>query len=102
MATIRLKGYITETGEIKVDLPKNHPVGEVNLTIEAPREDEKTEQETDSDDDVLQFKGQTLGEILESGLVGAWSDWDIGDSEEWVQEQRRKRREERQARWTDS
>jgi hypothetical protein len=31
---IYVKAYITESGEIKADLPKDHPVGEVTLVIE--------------------------------------------------------------------
>jgi hypothetical protein len=31
---IYVKAYITESGEIKAELPKDHPVGEVTLVIE--------------------------------------------------------------------
>jgi hypothetical protein len=97
MAIVRIKGILTETGEIKVDLPENWQPGEVEVLI--PTEvSEWTDEELKQ---MLEFKGQTLGEILDSGLVGAGADWDIGDSAEWVEEQRRKRMEERRKRWTD-
>ena len=35
--------------------------------------------------------GRTLGEILDSGVVGGAKHWDIDDSEVWVQQKRRER-----------
>jgi hypothetical protein len=97
MATIRIKGILTPEGEIKVDLPENWQPGEVEILIpqlEAEWTDEQLKE-------MFEFKGQTLGEILDSGLVGAGADWDIGDSAEWVDEQRRKRMKESRKHWTD-
>ncbi len=91
--TITVKGYIKD-GQLQVDLPETLPDGEVEVTIAISEQNQEGQPS--------EFKGLTLGEILESGLVGSGADWDIGDSEEWVREQRRKRRERRQARWTDS
>ncbi len=76
-----VKGYLTEDGELKVELPANWQPGEVDILM--PVSDEAVEER-------FVFKGLTAGEILQSGLVGSGADWDIGDSEEYVQEQRRK------------
>ena len=37
MVTITLRGHITEDGKLEVDLPEDHPIGEVNITIEAEK-----------------------------------------------------------------
>ncbi len=97
MATIRLNGYITEMGEIKVDLPENHPVGEVHLIIiETPREDMETPGEIASWtqeelDDMLNFNPVPASEIE----TGGWENLNITDSVEFVEELRRKERERR-------
>lgn len=83
MVTIMLKGYITEDGKLEVDLPENHPVGEVAITIQA---EHKNQQD---------FEPGTLGEVLASGLIGAWKDMEITDSVEWVEQVRKKEREQR-------
>ena len=83
----RVKGYIKD-GRLYVELPDDVPDGEVELLLPETTGDQPwTEVELQ---DLLTFKGQTLGEILESGVVGAGTDWEIGDSEEWAQGQRRK------------
>lgn len=106
MATIRLKIYVPETREVEIKLPEDFPVGETEVVIEVPGKDETPWEESpwtkEELDEMLNFKGQTLGEILDSGLVGSGADWDIGDSEEWVQQQRRKEEQERHARWMHS
>ncbi|MDQ7026752.1 MAG: hypothetical protein Q9P01_10985 [Anaerolineae bacterium] len=97
VAIIRLKGILTKEGEIKVDLPDNWQPGEIEILLPA-NEMERIDEGLDI---ALEFQGQTLGEILDSGLVGSGADWEIGDSAEWVAEQRRKRREERLKRWME-
>lgn len=89
MATQTIKGYLTADGQIKVDLPDNFMEGEIELTILVSE---------------ASFEGKTLGEILDSGLVGTGVDWDFGDidSVEWIEQQRAKRRQERQSPWTES
>jgi hypothetical protein len=85
MVTLQIKVDVTEDREVKIKLPDDFPVGEAEVTI------------------AVESPGSvTLGDILASGLVGSGSDWDIGDSEEWIQEQRRKTWEERRNSWTDS
>jgi hypothetical protein len=114
MANVRIQvdGTITEDGKLEVTLPDEHPVGSVRVTIEPVRE-ENAETPTDeipweerpwTEEELresLNFKGLTMGEILASGVVGSGADWDIGDSEEWVQEQRRKEEERRRSGWTE-
>ncbi len=84
MVTIRVKVDVTEDREVTIKLPEDFPVGEAEITIEAETE-----------------AVGTLGSILASGLVGSGADWDIGDSEQYIQEQRRMTWEERRKSWTD-
>ncbi len=63
-------GRITEMGEPGGWLPKN---------IES----------------ALNVEPLTGAEIVKAGLLGGWEDQGIGDSEAWLQEQRRRRREQR-------
>lgn len=86
---ITLTGFV-ENGELQLDLPEYVVDGEVEVRIALKEQENQVE------------AGKTLGELLESGLVGSGADWEIGDSEEWVQQQRQKRREERRKQWTDS
>ena len=39
---------------------------------------------------------KTGAEIVAAGHTGGWEDYGISDSVEWVEEQRRKRREQRE------
>jgi hypothetical protein len=92
MTTIHLKGRITDTGELDVDLPEGLPSGEARITIEIPLAHEWTAQELD---DLLKTAPMTGAEIVKTGLLGGWADEGIVDSEAWVGELRRKRREQR-------
>ena len=85
MVTLRVKVDVTENREVTIKLPDDFPVGEAEIIIATEVEE-----------------AGTLGSILASGLVGSGADWDIGDSEEWIQEQRRKTWEERRKLWMDS
>lgn len=88
MATnyVTVKGYI-KNGKLEVDLPENVEDCEVEVTVAVVAEAE----ETLSPEEMLQFEGKTLGEILDSRLVGTWSDRDdITDSGTFVEELRRK------------
>jgi hypothetical protein len=99
MATVRIKGILTPEGEIKVDLPENWQPGEVEVLIPS-NETVWTNEEWEEILQNMKFEGKPIGEIPPE-LIGAGADWDIGDSAEWVEEQRRKRMEERRKRWTD-
>jgi len=92
MTTIHLKGRITDTGELDVDLPEGLPSGEARITIEIPVTHEWTARELD---DLLKAVPMTGAEIVQAGLLGGWADEGIVDSEAWVDELRRKRREQR-------
>jgi hypothetical protein len=97
-----IKGRLTDDGRIEAELPEGWQPGEVSIEIAVDADTVWTEEELEELAQYMKFEGgKTLGEIP-SELIGAGADWDIGDSAEWVEEQRRKRREERRKRWTDS
>ena len=86
MVMIELSAEVTEERELTVKLPGGFPLGQVRIIVEAV---EAEAEET------ISFQPSTLGEILASGLVGAWEDQGITDSQAWVEEVRRKEREQR-------
>lgn len=94
---IHLKGHVTPAGELEFEPPKNLPPGDVNITIEV---DEAPNQESlDFTDDeiaeLLTFTPRSGAEVVAAGLTGVWADKGITDPVEWVEEQRRKQREQR-------
>jgi hypothetical protein len=104
--TIQLKAYITASGEIKAELPKNHPVGAVTLIIEpettAAMSWELQAWTADELNEMLAFHPRTLGDIQDYLQANAGSELDyITDSEAWVAETRRKE-EQRRNTWTPS
>lgn len=106
MDTIIIDARLTKEGKIEIELPKGWQEGNirVEITLEKEQQDIPWEEQPWTNEELdaaLQFKGQTLGEILESGLIGTGADWDIGDSAEWVAEQRRKRVEESEKLWKE-
>jgi len=92
MTTIHLKGRITDTGELDVEVPDGLPPGEARVTIEVPIPREWSAQELD---DVLKVNPMTGAEIVQADLLGGWADQGISDSQAWVEDLRRKRREQR-------
>jgi hypothetical protein len=61
-------------------------------------DDEEEAQWTDSEiAELMQVEPMTGAEIVAAGLIGGWEDLHISDGAEWVNEQKRKRREQR--RW---
>jgi hypothetical protein len=92
MTTIQLIGQITDAGELKLDLPQGLPPGEARITIEIPIAKEWTARELD---EALKIVPLTGAEIVEAGLLGGWADEGITDGALWVEELRRKRREQR-------
>jgi hypothetical protein len=92
MAILELKGRITASGELKVDLPDGLPPGETRVTIEVPLDREWTSEDLD---DALKIVPLTGAEIVQAGLLGGWADEGIADGETWVEELRQKRREQR-------
>lgn len=103
MATSRVtvKGNLTADGKVQIDLPNGWVPGEIDveLLVEGDAESSWTEEELQELEQYFEFKGSTLGDIPDE-LIGAGADWDIGDSAEWVAEQRRKRAEKSHAKWT--
>jgi hypothetical protein len=94
MVTVyHLTGYITETGELRIDLPKDHPIGAVKVTIESAAE-EASPLTPEEIKEFLTFKPVPAHELV----FGGWEDLDIGDSAAWVEELRRKG-EERPRGW---
>lgn len=100
MVTIHLTGRITETGELEIKLPEGLPAGEVQVTVELPAEvkpDELPWEERPWTEEEIQemmhFEPKTVAEIVQSGVLGAWADLGITDSETWVEEVRRKEQE---------
>ncbi len=91
MATIRLTAEITEDGQLKVELPAGLPAGQVEIAIELPSHEWTDEEIRQS----MQPEPMTGAEIIAAGLTGGWKDENIVDGAAWVQEQRRKRREQR-------
>jgi len=94
---LRLKDYITESGELKVELPEDHPVGEVEVIIEEQAETAWEDQPWTDDEikEMMRSNPKTGAEIAESDAIGGWEHMGITDSVEWVAEQRRKGRENR-------
>lgn len=109
MAMVSVKGILTEDGKIEVDLPEGWQAGEIRVEVQI--EPAWTDEEID---EVLNFKGKSLGDIdpslLGAGLdancfqakpaseiqTGGWEDAGIEDSVEFVENLRRKRRERNQ------
>ena len=90
-----VKGYLTEDGELKVELPANWQPGEVEIAVSV--EEEITQTDWDQQpwtpeelDEMLTPHPSTLGEILKDGLIGGWEDRGITDSVAFIEEQRRK------------
>jgi hypothetical protein len=80
MTTILLSGEITPDGQLLIQLPEGLPTGQVQVSIELP--------------ETTDVKPLTGAEIIAAGLVGTWSDVQI-DGQEWVEQQRQRRRENR-------
>jgi hypothetical protein len=94
MVTIKLQGYVTESHEIRAELPDwiQLPPGKVELIvrpIEGGSDDTSpgwTEAELDA---MLTFHPVPADQIV----TGGWEDIGITDSQEWVEQQRRKHQE---------
>ncbi|MBC7871801.1 MAG: hypothetical protein H7Y09_13235 [Chitinophagaceae bacterium] len=103
--TIHLTGLITADGELKVDLPEGIAPGEVELTLKVTHAAPQTEEVDDlplTDEELAELMkiepksgAEALAELaaLDAVYGNPWANMGIMDSVEWVQEQRRKRRE---------
>ncbi len=83
MSTVILQGVITPEGRLEINLPAGLEPGPVEVEIRKPKVTVENQK--------LPIRGITLGEILESGLVGMWADrTDIQDSVEFARQLRRR------------
>jgi hypothetical protein len=94
MTVIHLTGRITEDHRLEVELPDDLPAGTVMVTL-TPTPDEDAPWMPDEIREFLTFEGKSGAAIAASGTFGSWAHLGIEDSVEWIQEQRRKRRERR-------
>ena len=92
MTTIQVNGRITEEGELEIKLPEGLPPGEARITIEISPGEAWTRDELER---AVRIEPMSGSEMVKAGLTGGWEDQGITDSVEWVEEQRRKRREQR-------
>lgn len=93
MLTLHLKGQVTPEGQLLVELPEKLPPGDVDVTINIPDADEQFT--PDEIQDLLTFTPTSGADVVAAGLVGGWEDKNITDPVAWVEEQRRKQREQR-------
>ncbi len=88
---VTVKGQLTEDGQVKIDLPEGWQPGEI--TVELSLEKEWSDEELD---ELLRSEPQSGAEIAASPEIGSWKQLGIEDSVEYVEEMRRKRREQNQ------
>ena len=103
MTTLHLTGRITENGELEVKLPEGLPPVEVEVTVELPVPPEELpwEERPWTEEEIQEMlkpstplTGAEIVKLLEE--EGGWEHMGITDGAEWVEEQRRKRREQNQ------
>lgn len=92
MTTIQLNGRITEEGALEIKLPEGLPPGDARITIEISPGEAWTQEELER---AVRIEPMSGSDIVKAGLAGGWEGRGITDSVEWVEEQRRKRRERR-------
>ena len=92
---IRLKGFITEDGQLQVDLPEGLPPGEVEITLDLSTMDWESRPWTKVEiDELMQPDLKTGSEIVAMLQVMGGEGWDhIQDGAAWVEQQRRQQRE---------
>ena len=98
MVMIQLTGKITESGKLELELPEGLPAGEVYITLEMPAEEPTSWEERPWTNEEIQemsrITPKTGSEIVAAGHTGGWEHYGITDSGQWLEEQRRKRREQ--------
>jgi hypothetical protein len=99
MIPIRLKGRVTESGKLDIELPPGIPVGEVEVTLEVVQSDEvpwEFRPWTDEElAELLKPDPKTGADIVEwLQQEGGWPDDDLSGAE-WVERMRRQERERR-------
>ena len=107
MATLHLKGLITEDGKLQVELPPDVQPGDVDVIIQphAVEEDVPWEERpwTEAELDELMTRtpktGAEIVQMLEE-TDGWWKGYDITDGAAYVQQIRRKEEERRGGKWS--
>jgi hypothetical protein len=90
---LRIKGQIKNGRLQSIDLPENVGDGEVEIVLtiaEKPRPENgnewKSQPWTEAElEEFLKPNPLTMGELLESGLIGGWKDRGIADSLEFIE-----------------
>ncbi len=91
--TLCLKGKISHDGKLEFEFPEGFEPIEVQIAVSPAQNEASAEVESQAaeppftDEEIRQMltvTPKTMGEILESGLIGSWTDWDKGDPAEWV------------------
>lgn len=97
MTTLELRGRITDTGELKVELPAGLPSGEVTVRIDVPSTSGQSESEWTSEelDQALNSPKRSLRELAnwlkQHPPLEQWGDLsDAEDAAEYLHQQRRK------------
>ncbi len=89
MHPLTLEGYITEDGELRVQLPPDIAPGRVQVTLAPVPEADWTDEELAA---LMQPEPKSGAEIVALGHTGGWEHLDIADGVAWEEEQRRKRK----------
>ena len=92
MTVLQLEAEVTDTGELRLELPTPLPPGRARITIEIPAEECLSSEEIK---DLMAVEPLSGAKIVEAGLTGGWADQGITDANTWVQERRHRRREKR-------
>ena len=100
MVLIHLKGRVTESGQLDVQLPPGIPAGEVDVTLEVANTDDlpwELRPWTDEElAELLKTEPKTGAEIVARiQKEGGWEHLGITSGAEWVEAQRRKEQERR-------
>ena len=97
MVLIQIHGRITEKGQLELDLPKDLPPGDVQVTIKTVQEEDiPWEERPWTDEELAELMkttpktGAEIAAEIKAGLLGeGWSHIKVSGAE-WVEEQRRK------------
>lgn len=94
MEQIEIEGYVTDTHDVIAKVPEGFPAGKVRLIIQAA--------EPSTSDDDTGWTEEELNALLtfhpvpaQDLVTGGWEAKGIQDSQAWVEEVRRKAREQR-------
>ncbi len=95
MVSLQIKVEVTEDREVTIKLPDDFPLGNAKVTIALEFETDTPLTDAEIDEFLRRKPGKTGAEIAQNPAIGSWAHKGISDSVEWVEDQRRKRREKR-------